>query len=279
MLLSVPLSGLGNSPTSWGSYNGTDANIGNPPASFNISRARLPAIRWRRPASVWMVAYDLTAGKAWLGLNGVWFSSGVPSTGAVPMASWIAPVLGTTLFPAITGQNTDQGPWTLQSTAASQKYAPPAGLSAWESAAPTVTGHRYWRLNITATQGPYPALAEVQFRTTAGAPLLFSGGTAIASSDFGAGYTADLAADNNPSTMWLTTTVLPQTWGYDYGAGKALAVVELTLQARDDANFATTPSTFMPQWSDDGANWTSMAQITAATWTAASQIQTFAVTP
>ena len=31
----------------------------------------------------------------------------------------------------------NNGVWTLQSTAASQKYAPPAGFSAWDSAAPT----------------------------------------------------------------------------------------------------------------------------------------------
>ena len=29
------------------------------------------------------------------------------------------------------------GRWTLQATAASQKYAPPSGFSAWDSAAPT----------------------------------------------------------------------------------------------------------------------------------------------
>ena len=29
------------------------------------------------------------------------------------------------------------GTWTLQPTAASQKYAPPAGFSAWDGAAPT----------------------------------------------------------------------------------------------------------------------------------------------
>ena len=41
------------------------------------------------------------------------------------------------MFPAVGLNNSGSGVWTLQSTAASQKYAPPSGFSAWDSAAPT----------------------------------------------------------------------------------------------------------------------------------------------
>ena len=168
--------------------------------------------------------------------------------------------------------------WTLQSTAASQKYAPPSGFSAWDSAAPVVTGHRYWRLNMTATTANTYALAEVQFRTAAGVPLLFSGGTATAGTAYNASYDASKAADNDPATCWSGDGSDPTDWWeYDYGAGNAKAVVEITIQTRTDAAANQAPSVFTPQWSDDGVNWTPMGQITAAAWTTLGQIQVFPV--
>lgn len=140
-------------------------------------------------------------------------------------------------------------------------------------------GHRYWRLNMTATAASPVAysLAEVQFRTQAGVPLLFSGGVASASSTY-PGYPAALAADNDPATFWNSAVGSPQWWQYDYGAGNAKNIVEITIQARNDPTFFNqAPSTFTPQWSDDGANWTSMAAINT-TWTSAGQIQVFPVT-
>ena len=181
------------------------------------------------------------------------------------------------LFPGMSFSLWIDGTWTLQSTAASQKYAPPSGFSAWDSAAPVVTGHRYWRLNMTATAGNTYALAEVQFRTTVGVPLLFSGGTAAAGTAYNASYDASKAADNDPATCWSGDGNDPTDWWeYDYGAGTAKAVVEIAVQARI-AYPNQTPTVFTPQWSDDGVNWTSMGQINTAPWTTDGQIQTFPV--
>jgi len=141
------------------------------------------------------------------------------------------------------------------------------------------TGHRYWRINIAAVQSTgYASLAEVQFRTTAGVPLLFSGGTASASSFDSAPYVASMATDNDPATFWASANMAPQWWAYDYGASNALSIVEITIQVRPDVNYVQGPTSFTPQWSDDGVNWTSMAQLNPTPW-AASQIQTFPVTP
>jgi hypothetical protein len=139
-----------------------------------------------------------------------------------------------------------------------------------------MAAHRYWRINIPAVQSTgYAALAEVQFRTTAGVPLLFSGGTASASSFDSAPYVASMAADNNTATFWASGNPVPQWWGYDYGAGNALAIVEITILPRSD--YPTQgPASFTPQWSDDGTNWTSMAQLTGGPWDAG-VVQTFAV--
>ena len=226
---------------------------------------------------VFSFAIDFDAGKVWVGRNNTWAYTGIPSGGTGENIDIAAPALGVALLPGMTFYSTGVGVWTLQSTAASQKYAPPAGFTAWDGGSAS-TGHRYWRLYMSSNNNAaLYSIAEIQFRTTAGAPLLFSGGTASATSFYGAGFEADKAADNNPSTEWSSTDDSPQTWTYDYGAGKALNIVEVALQARSDGTtYTLMPTVFTPQWSDDGSTWTPMATINT-TWTTASQVQTFPV--
>ena len=81
---------------------------------------------------VFAIAIDFTAGKVWLSWNNGWLSSGNPVTGANPFITIAAPALGIALFPGMTFYGSNEGVWTLQPTAASQKYAPPAGFSAWD---------------------------------------------------------------------------------------------------------------------------------------------------
>ena len=93
---------------------------------------------------VFALAVDLDAGKIWIAYNGSW-TTGLgaeerdPVTGVNQVANHCQFVLATTgaLFPAMSISSTTAGVWTLQPTAASQTYAPPAGFSAWDSAAPT----------------------------------------------------------------------------------------------------------------------------------------------
>ena len=82
------------------------------------------------------VAIDFTAGNVWLAFNNAW-GSGNPASGANPAATFTPATVGA-LFPAMAFRTVNNGVWTLQSTAASQKYAPPAGFSAWDGGvAPT----------------------------------------------------------------------------------------------------------------------------------------------
>ena len=81
---------------------------------------------------VFTLAIDFAAGKAWFGVNNTWFASGNPATGANPFITIAAPAAGVALFPGMTFYGAGQGVWTLQPSAASQKYAPPAGFSAWD---------------------------------------------------------------------------------------------------------------------------------------------------
>ena len=124
---------LGASAYSLGAYNVADQNIGSPSGDFTsiYSVSNIKAVA----NDVWAIAVDFTAGKFWLAQNNVWFGSGNPGTATAPMVTFIAPAVGQIYFPGITGVGPGSGTWTLQSTAASQKYAPPSGFTPWDGAA------------------------------------------------------------------------------------------------------------------------------------------------
>ena len=93
------------------------------------------------------MAVDFTAQKIWFSLNNNWATLlakpapelNDPASGASPNFTFVLATTGP-LFPTWSSHGTNStggGTWTLQPTAASQKYAPPAGFSAWDSAAPT----------------------------------------------------------------------------------------------------------------------------------------------
>jgi hypothetical protein len=126
----VPTNYLGTSNYSAGTFT---VNPGNYQSTGFLSNYTMTAIE---PAAgdVLSIAIDLTAGKIWVAQNNVWFGSGDPSTGANPMWNITTPAAGLAYFPALTLHAPASGVWTLQSTAASQKYAPPAGFVAWDSA-------------------------------------------------------------------------------------------------------------------------------------------------
>jgi hypothetical protein len=145
-----------------------------------------------------------------------------------------------------------------------------------------MAAHRYWRLQLTSGPSAAYAFSEIQFRAIRGTPLLFasSAGATAAQSFGGAPGTFDgtMAADNDTSTLWSSNNKTPpQWWAYDYGATSSnwLDVVEVTIQARNDGNFAQAPGAFDLQYSDDNSAWTTLQSFTATTMTGAGQIQTF----
>ena len=89
-------------------------------------------------------AIDFAIGNVWFSRNNVWDTGtpgaeatpavgGDPFGGVSPLATFTPATVGA-LFPAMAfADNGGNGVWTLQSTAASQKYAPPAGFSAWDA--------------------------------------------------------------------------------------------------------------------------------------------------
>lgn len=143
-----------------------------------------------------------------------------------------------------------------------------------------MAAHRYWRINMTAGAGGAYAFAEIQFRTTAGTSLPFSGGTASAADVFGGtpgANDASKAADSNISTLYGSNNkTAPQWWMYDYGAtaGNWIDPVEIAITARNDGNFNQAPSAFAMEFSDNNSTWTQLALLSAV-WASAGQVQFF----
>ena len=79
---------------------------------------------------VWALAIDFSVGNIWVAHNNVWQNSGNPATGTFPIMQFVLATTGA-LFPAMSISSTTAGVWTLQATAASQKYAPPSGFTPW----------------------------------------------------------------------------------------------------------------------------------------------------
>jgi uncharacterized protein (TIGR02217 family) len=141
--------------------------------------------------------------------------------------------------------------------------------------------HRYWRLFFQATGGNAYGIAEAQFRTTAGTPLLFSGGTATASSTFGSipgTNDPSKVADNNPATVWSTNFAngYGEWWAYDYGVGVTIQIVEVSITARNDGSYTQAPTQFALEYSDDNSTWVGIFPPFTATW-AQGQTKVFTV--
>ena len=120
----TPTTYLGGAASSFGGYNnateyGTDFT-----AIYALGTGNALA------GDVVGMAIDFGAGKVWLAYNNLWVSSSNPATGADPSATFTPAIVGA-LFPALAFNGSGAGVWTLQPTAASQKYAPPSGFSAW----------------------------------------------------------------------------------------------------------------------------------------------------
>ena len=118
---------LSTSNYSSGAYLGSGSALGSSGFTVNAGFSIVGAV----VNDIIQIAVDLTTGSLWLGVNNVWEASGNPATGASPLISIVAPALGLVFYPAISLNSPAAGAWTLQPTAASQKYAPPSGFSPW----------------------------------------------------------------------------------------------------------------------------------------------------
>ena len=121
---------------------------------------------------VFSLAVDFTTGSMWLGYNNVWLGGSNPATGSLPVISFVPATVGA-LFAGIAIYGANHGVWTLQATAASQKYAPPAGFSAWDAPAGVTTdlaGNLAPAVSFAANLTIIPAPAYIDFTGNLGSP-------------------------------------------------------------------------------------------------------------
>jgi hypothetical protein len=145
-------------------------------------------------------------------------------------------------------------------------------------------GHRFWRLAFISTPGGAYSMAEVQFRTQAGVPLLFATPSDASAYNTWTGATSgngepQHAADNNTGSYWSSQDAATpnQWWQYDYGLGAVVNVVEVTIRSRSDGYYTQTPAAFALQYCDDDTSWTTAQTFYPGPWTSAAETQTFTV--
>src|SRR4029434_2210835 len=109
-----------------------------------------------------------------------------------------------------------------------------------------------WRLNVTArNDSTYVGLAKLSMCAAPGGADLCTGGTASASSVYGAGYEAAKAFDADPLTYWSTVGgALPAQLQYDFPS--AVAITSYRLQVENNGQYAPKDWT-LEYW--DGAAW------------------------
>lgn len=125
--------------------------------------------------------------------------------------------------------------------------------------------HAYWRLNIAGVDGGSSlTIAEVEMRTTVGGANAATGGTASAESG-----TPANAFDGSTATVW-TLAVGNSGW-LQYHFASPVDIVEHAITA-PSASMTNTPNRWSIQYSDDGLNWTSAAQVASqSSWGASEQ--------
>ena len=138
---------LGGSTYSVGLYNaGSQASAG---FTLNYAIPPIPAAN-----DVWALAVDFAAGSVWISQNGVWLNGSNPATGTLPdLHPFCFKATVGALFLGMSYFNVNTGVWTLQATAASQKYAPPAGFTAWDGGTAQTPAQAYLARTVGGNEG------------------------------------------------------------------------------------------------------------------------------
>jgi len=119
-----------------------------------------------------------------------------------------------------------------------------------------MAAHRHWRVLFPEVNSSiYVQLTEVEFRQAVGVPEIPTGGTAYASSVYGASYAASRAFDGNITTAWSTAgDQAINSWiAYDYGAGNEKDILEVAVRCDNGTSYA--PKSIQIEYSDDGVGW------------------------
>ena len=123
--------------------------------------------------------------------------------------------------------------------------------------------HKYWRINITASN-THASVTEIEMSDRVGGPDLCVGGTIVSSgtypaSDCNMAYAFD---DITSGTNCWASNVSTSGWiGYCFAAPVAIAVVRIWKRIE----YEQSPKDFSIQYSDDGINYTTVKSYTGIT--------------
>ena len=130
-----------------------------------------------------------------------------------------------------------------------------------------MAAHRSWRALVSRGNSSIVAIGELTLRTVAGGAQAATGGTAYASSVWGAGFEAAKAFDGvvgaggGGTNCWESAASFQggDEWvAYDFGAGNEKDIVEVIVATFVEST-SYIPARILMQWSDNGTNWVSMS--------------------
>ena len=126
-----------------------------------------------------------------------------------------------------------------------------------------VGGHKYWRINISASNN-WASVTEIEMASEVGGADLCSGGTAIASetypgSDCNAAYAFDDATSGG--NFWASNVSTSGWIGYSFASPVSIAAVRIWARVA----YSQSPKDFSIQYSDDGVTYTTVKSYTNLT--------------
>ena len=129
------------------------------------------------------------------------------------------------------------------------------------------TAHSYWRVRVAdANGGSGATISNLYLFSQAGGDDLATGGTAISSAS-ATGGPASQAFDRDPTTDWSGTDSTGAWVGYQFASPVVVRFIGLVATA-SSGSLGATPADFSVQYSDDGANWGTLWNVTGqGSWT------------
>jgi hypothetical protein len=172
---------------------------------------------------------------------------------------------------------------------------PPGGITGCDSGTVTTLAggglHRYWRVNVTASNGisllvtgvSYGVCcAELALRSVSGGANVATGGIALDTNNFPLAVAGN-AFDGDPATFWAAAGPIYGSFPYlgaiGYQWPSPVSIMEFAWTNRDDVPLWTvqSPTEMTLDWSDDGSTWTPgwLFTLSAACWTGPNQTMVF----
>lgn len=146
-------------------------------------------------------------------------------------------------------------------------------------------GHRYWRLNVSATNstgaGPQISGFELRVASSDQIPTMTSGttsGTTVtASNEFSATYAGWKACNdaNGTTDFWDGDSPSDAQLEVDFGSGNTVDIDDYTVSAATGAQAAWAPNSWTLEYSDNGTDWTTWDTVSGETSWSSNETRTF----